>query len=479
MADTFDRFTGAKGTYGVKRPCRAATTANITLSGYQVIDGVTFASTDESNNLSMRCLVKDQTNAYDNGIYRVNSGDWTREKDFDGNTDFCAGTFVIVNGGSANGGHAYYVSSSDPHEIGVSDINFTTFNIDSFMSKGDDVVAASTIDLDSSDHMMNVTGSTAITAITLGEGKIRFVRFTGTPVITHSASLVLPGSQNITAAAGDWAVFVGYPSGVVYCEQYQRHSSYPLTTGYATVASAATTELGSVREQYVNISGTVAITSFGSTAPTGCIKCLKFESAITITYNASLLIVPGAADIYAGAGDTCIVAHEGSGAWRVLSYTRAYGRGMLSVSISDVSTTGSTASASLKTYQIPEGAITANGFSVRVHAWGTVAATTIAKILGLDCGGTSIIYTNSLALNGVSWRMQADIIRQSTEAVMAHTLVTSSSATTLPALSQSSSISISSTATMSIVMYASAATTVANAVTAKGMTVELIPNTVA
>ena len=58
-----------------KLPCRAATTANITLSGTQTIDGITLVAGD-------RVLVKNQTTASQNGIYEVASSGWTRAYDF-------------------------------------------------------------------------------------------------------------------------------------------------------------------------------------------------------------------------------------------------------------------------------------------------------------------------------------------------------------------------------------------------------------
>jgi CO/xanthine dehydrogenase Mo-binding subunit len=56
---------GAKGSLAFKAPCRVATTAEITLSGFQTIDGVTLAA-DDAN---LRVLVKDQSDTTQNGVY--------------------------------------------------------------------------------------------------------------------------------------------------------------------------------------------------------------------------------------------------------------------------------------------------------------------------------------------------------------------------------------------------------------------------
>ena len=52
---------------------RVATTNNIELKGFQLIDGMPV----NSNNL---VLVKNQTNKIENGVYRVSQNNWTRSK---------------------------------------------------------------------------------------------------------------------------------------------------------------------------------------------------------------------------------------------------------------------------------------------------------------------------------------------------------------------------------------------------------------
>lgn len=99
---------------------------------------------------------------------------------------------------------------------------------DALSIKGTDVASAGTIDLESATgSLVDVTGTTTITAITLSEGHNRVVRFTGILTLTNGASLVLPGAANITTAAGDYAIFEGYAAGVVRCAFYQRAAAAP------------------------------------------------------------------------------------------------------------------------------------------------------------------------------------------------------------------------------------------------------------
>lgn len=110
------RYSVAEGT-AVKAPVRVATTANITLSGLQSIDGVTVAAYD-------RVLVKNQTTATENGIYEVSSGNWLRTKDFDGAYDVVHGSRVLVVQGSENALREFYVSTSGTITIDTTSIAF-------------------------------------------------------------------------------------------------------------------------------------------------------------------------------------------------------------------------------------------------------------------------------------------------------------------------------------------------------------------
>ncbi len=107
-------------------------------------------------------------------------------------------------------------------------------------AKGADIASAGTIDLDAATgNLVDVTGTTTITAITLSEGRETVVRFAGVLTLTHGASLVLPGSASIVTAAGDFAVFRGYPAGVVRCVIYSRSDGSAIS-GSSTNATITT-----------------------------------------------------------------------------------------------------------------------------------------------------------------------------------------------------------------------------------------------
>lgn len=86
-------------------------------------------------------------------------------------------------------------------------------------------------------------------------------------------------------------------------------------TGDDTIASATTTDLSTVNGQFVSVTGTTTITGLG-TVKAGWLKFLHFAGALTLTHNATSLILPGAANIATVAGDTAIFVSLGSGNWR-------------------------------------------------------------------------------------------------------------------------------------------------------------------
>lgn len=93
--------------------------------------------------------------------------------------------------------------------------------------------------------------------------------------------------------------------------------------GAASIASAATVDLG-VSAGVITITGSTGpITSFGSAAETGALKILIFASTPTITHHATSMIIPGAANLTMAAGDSLLVSHLGSGNWRVVNYMPA------------------------------------------------------------------------------------------------------------------------------------------------------------
>ena len=92
----------------------------------------------------------------------------------------------------------------------------------------------------------------------------------------------------------------------------------------ANLASAGTTDLGTIPSHNVNITGVATITAFGSTATTAFpIYRLTFAGSLVLTYNVTSMILVGGANITTQANDTAIAVYLGSGNWAVIQYVRA------------------------------------------------------------------------------------------------------------------------------------------------------------
>lgn len=121
MASTLtDRLNGVNGGVAQKAPVKCATTANITLSGEQTIDGVDTSSTD--------VLVMMQDDATENGIWTSSTGSWSRRPDADGNRDLVRGSEVYVTDGTVYGNSLWSLrADTDSVVIGTTEITFENF----------------------------------------------------------------------------------------------------------------------------------------------------------------------------------------------------------------------------------------------------------------------------------------------------------------------------------------------------------------
>ncbi|RUV90237.1 MULTISPECIES: hypothetical protein [unclassified Mesorhizobium] len=90
----------------------------------------------------------------------------------------------------------------------------------------------------------------------------------------------------------------------------------------ANMASAATLNLATSTGTLINVTGTTTITALGTLAA-GAERELVFQAALTLTHNATSLILPGGANIVTAAGDVARMRSLGGGNWRCMSYQRA------------------------------------------------------------------------------------------------------------------------------------------------------------
>jgi hypothetical protein len=113
----------ARSGLDVKASVRAATTANITLSGTQTVDGITLEVGD-------RVLVKNQTTSSENGIYAVASSGWSRATDADNSPsgEVTSGMFTFVEEGTTNQNTGFVLTTTGTITLGVTALTFTVFS---------------------------------------------------------------------------------------------------------------------------------------------------------------------------------------------------------------------------------------------------------------------------------------------------------------------------------------------------------------
>lgn len=181
----------------VKDSVRVATTANITLSGTQTIDGVSVVAGN-------RVLVKDQTTPSQNGIYVVAAGAWSRASDADVSSEVTAGLFTFVSEGDTNADSGWVLATNDSIVLGTTALSFVQFSGAGQITAGAgltktgttiDVVGTSnriTVNADSIDIASTYVGQSSITTV----GTISSGTWNGTTIA------IANGGTGATTAAG-------------------------------------------------------------------------------------------------------------------------------------------------------------------------------------------------------------------------------------------------------------------------------------
>ena len=116
------------------------------------------------------------------------------------------------------------------------------------------------------------------------------------------------GLQGATGAAG--ATFTG---GTVTTPIVASATAF--NEASATLASAATVNIGAAAGNYIFLTGTTTVTAF-DTVQSGTYREIECQGAITFTHNSTSLILPGAVNYTAANGDILGFRSEGSGNWR-------------------------------------------------------------------------------------------------------------------------------------------------------------------
>nr|AKH47341.1 hypothetical protein [uncultured marine virus] len=199
-----------------------STTANITLSGEQTLDGVLTSAS--------RVLVKDQTAPAENGVYVSAAGAWARATDAD-IWDEIPSLAVAVEQGTANGDKLYICTSDSGGTLETTAITFVVFGSGGLVNvvedlspelggplipgsffvgrtKGADIASASPLVALTDGDYNDVTGTTGFSAVTVAANRSGVFQFDGILTITVGAGITLNNAGgNYTTAAGDLLIW--------------------------------------------------------------------------------------------------------------------------------------------------------------------------------------------------------------------------------------------------------------------------------
>ena len=168
----------------VKDSVKVATTANITLSGTQTIDGVA-VSADE------RVLVKDQSTGSQNGLYLCKAGSWERTTDLAAGSN-AAGMFTFVEQGTVNADNGFVCSSNTGSAVvGTNSLVYAQFSGAGSVTAGDgldktgntmsvDLKANGGLVIESTEIAVDLAASSITGTLAIGDG--------GTGATTASAA---------------------------------------------------------------------------------------------------------------------------------------------------------------------------------------------------------------------------------------------------------------------------------------------------
>jgi hypothetical protein len=193
-----------------KAPVLTATSANITRSGLQTINGVTVVAGD-------RVLVKDQTTASQNGIYIASASAWTYAVGADDWAEY-VGAIVFVASGSL-GGTAWFCTAQPGGTLGVTAQNWSNFSVASSYTAGTGLTLAGT--------QFSIT-PTGISAATYGSAS-------SVPVIALNTQGQVTGVTNTSIAIGATQI----TSGTI--DSGRLSGSYSGITGLGTLGNLTVT----------------------------------------------------------------------------------------------------------------------------------------------------------------------------------------------------------------------------------------------
>lgn len=188
----------------VKASVRVATTANITLSGTQTIDGVAVQVGD-------RVLVKNQSTQNQNGIYVVSASTWSRSADADEYEELVS-AFVFVEVGTTNADTGFVCTSDSGGTLGSTAITWSQFSGAGTFAAGTGLTLnGNTFNVNGTSNRISVTSTSVDIASTyVGQSSITTVGTVQTGTWQATSVKSNYGGTGLTSySAGDLLYYSG------------------------------------------------------------------------------------------------------------------------------------------------------------------------------------------------------------------------------------------------------------------------------
>lgn len=214
-----------------KLPVDVATTANITLSGAQTIDGYAVTA-------GMRVLVKNQTTQSQNGVYTVAAGAWTRSTDLDTWEELYKAYVAVLNGGQSGSSFVCNIPSNGTLE--------TTAVTWVLYSAPTNIIAGDGINKTGNTISVNFGGTGSATAVSRSDHTQNWNTITNTPTtlsgygITDAQPTITTGNQSQMFLADFSIVPIPTLPANTTAATGQFFTAYNSTTGAFTKGTALT-----------------------------------------------------------------------------------------------------------------------------------------------------------------------------------------------------------------------------------------------
>lgn len=169
-----------------KASVRAATTANITLSGAQTIDSVSVIATN-------RVLVKNQSTGSENGFYVAAAGAWARSTDMAAGSSAAGSYCFVEEGGQADTGWVC-TSNVGADVVGTNSLAFSQFTSASSYTAGDGLTESPALTF----NVAAANGTIIVNANSIQVGEIANANVEAAAAIAGSKINPDFGAQNVT-----------------------------------------------------------------------------------------------------------------------------------------------------------------------------------------------------------------------------------------------------------------------------------------